>query len=57
MLRETDVQDSRIREIPVVWRFKTREVFQDLFRRGYVIVDFRYFQNEDRKRDFYVLSA
>ena len=57
MLQETDVPDSRIREIPVVWRFKTREVFQDLFRRGYSIFDFRYFRKEGRKRDFYVLSA
>jgi predicted GNAT superfamily acetyltransferase len=57
MLLETDVPDNRIREIPVVWRFKTREVFQDLFRRGYSIFDFRYFQKEGRKRDFYVLSA
>ncbi len=57
MLQETDVSDSRVREIPVVWRFKTREVFQDLFRRGYTILDFRYVEQGDRKRDFYVLSA
>lgn len=57
MLQETDVQDNRVREIPVVWRYKTREVFQDLFRRGYSIIDFRYIQKEARKRDFYVLSA
>jgi predicted GNAT superfamily acetyltransferase len=57
MLRETDVSDNRVRDIPVAWRFKTREVFQDLFRRGYTIFDFRYIQKEGRKRDFYVLSA
>lgn len=57
MLRETDVSDSRVREIPVVWRHKTREVFQALFRRGYAIVDFGYLQKEGRKRDFYVLST
>jgi len=57
MLQQTDVSDNRIREIPVVWRFKTREVFQDLFRRGYTILDFRYLKQGDRKRDFYVLAA
>jgi predicted GNAT superfamily acetyltransferase len=57
MLQETDVSDNRVRDIPVAWRFKTREVFQDLFRRGYSIFDFRYIQKEGRKRDFYVLSA
>ena len=57
MLRETDVPDSRVREIPVVWRYKTQEVFQDLFRRGYSIIDFQYVKLKGRKRDFYVLSA
>lgn len=57
MLLETDVPDKQVREIPVVWRFKTREVFQDLFCRGYSILDFRYIQKDERKRDFYVLSA
>ena len=57
MLQETDVSDTRIRGIPVVWRYKTREVFKDLLRRGYKILDFRYIEQEERKRDFYVLSA
>lgn len=56
MLRETDVSDNSIREIPVTWRYKTRDVFQALFRRGYSILDFRHVQTEGRKRDFYVLS-
>jgi predicted GNAT superfamily acetyltransferase len=56
MLWETDVSDNRIRGIPVAWRYKTREVFQHLFRRGYAILDFRYLQKEGGKRDFYVLS-
>ncbi|MGD8539850.1 MAG: hypothetical protein PVI66_14130 [Candidatus Aminicenantes bacterium] len=56
MLQKTDVSDTRIREIPVVWRYKTREAFQALFRRGYSILDFRYVQADGRKRDFYVLS-
>ncbi len=56
MLQETDVSDRRVREIPVVWRYKTREVFQDLLWRGYKIFDFRYIEEGERKRDFYVLS-
>jgi len=56
MLQETDVPDKRIREIPVVWRSKTREVFQELFRRGYSIIDFRPIQKGGQKKDFYVLS-
>lgn len=56
MLQATDVSDTKIREIPVVWRYKTREVFQDLFGRGYSIIDFRYINVKDRIRDFYVLS-
>jgi predicted GNAT superfamily acetyltransferase len=57
MLQETDVSDSPVREIPVVWRYKTREAFQNLLGGGYKIVDFRYIHQGERKRDFYVLSA
>jgi predicted GNAT superfamily acetyltransferase len=56
MLQETDVSDRRVRDIPVQWRLKTREVFQDLFRRGYTICDFRYVQDRNRQRDFYILT-
>lgn len=56
MLQETDVSDTRIKEIPVVWRYKTREVFQDLLGRGYKVIDFRYIEEGERKRDFYVFS-
>lgn len=56
MLQETDVSDNRVRKIPIQWRLKTREVFQDLFRRGYAIIDFRYIKKDNRERDFYVLS-
>jgi predicted GNAT superfamily acetyltransferase len=41
MLNETDVADPEVRRIPLDWRLRTREAFQDLFRRGYRIVDFR----------------
>ena len=57
MLQETDVSDSSIREIPVAWRYKTREVLRELLQRGYSIIDFRYIEEEKRKRDFYLLSA
>jgi predicted GNAT superfamily acetyltransferase len=57
MLQETDVSDSSIREIPVIWRYKTREVLRELLQRGYSIIDFRYIEEEKRKRDFYLLST
>jgi len=57
MILKTDVADNRVREIPIVWRYKTRQVFQELFQRGYSILDFRYIKQGDRKRDFYVLTA
>jgi predicted GNAT superfamily acetyltransferase len=41
MLRETDVEDGRIKDIPVRWRMASRQVFQALLGRGYRIVDFR----------------
>jgi predicted GNAT superfamily acetyltransferase len=56
MLQETDVSDNQVRKIPIQWRLKTREVFQDLFHRGYAIIDFRYTKKDNRERDFYVLS-
>ncbi len=56
MLRETDVPDESVRNIPLDWRMKTREVFQKLFLRGYKVIDFKIFQGDDRKRDFYVLK-
>ncbi len=41
MLQETDVADADVRRIPIDWRLATREIFQDLFARGYRVVDFR----------------
>lgn len=55
MLRETDVDDREVRNIPLEWRLRTREVFKDLFCRGYEIVDFRT-SGQGEKRDFYVLK-
>lgn len=56
MLGETDVPDESIRKIPIDWRLATRKVFQELFKRKYKIVDFRIYQDKDRKRGFYVLK-
>jgi len=56
MLKETDVPNETIRNIPVDWRLVTREVFQKLFERKYRVIDFRIYQDKDRKRDFYILK-
>jgi predicted GNAT superfamily acetyltransferase len=54
MLRETDVEDEKTRRIPLEWRMKTRQVFQNLFQRKYKIIDFRKSEGKDKK-GFYVL--
>ena len=55
MLWATDVRDSRIRAIPVEWRYKTREVFLEYLKKGYRIVDF--FKQEGKPRNcFYLLK-
>jgi len=56
MLRETDVKDQGIREIPLEWRLKTRQAFQSCLQRGYTIFDFRSIKRNNRKRDFYILK-
>jgi predicted GNAT superfamily acetyltransferase len=56
MIKETDVADKNIRRIPLQWRMKTREVFQELLRRNFKIVDFRIYEDKGRKRNFYVLK-
>jgi len=56
MIKETDVADKNIRRIPFQWRMKTREVFQELLRRNFKIVDFRIYEGKGRKRNFYVLK-
>jgi predicted GNAT superfamily acetyltransferase len=54
MLRETDVGDRTVRDIPLRWRLETRALFQSAFKRGYKVVDF--FQTEDKPpKNFYVL--
>ncbi|NIM90884.1 MAG: hypothetical protein GTO17_08045 [Candidatus Aminicenantes bacterium] len=56
MLRETDVEDQRVREIPLEWRFKIREAFQGYLQKGYKVFDFRPIKIDNRKRDFYILK-
>lgn len=56
MLREADVKNKRVREIPLEWRMKTREIFQALFERNYKIIDFRKIEKNNRKRNFYILK-
>jgi predicted GNAT superfamily acetyltransferase len=56
MLKETDVVDEKIRNIPLDWRIKIREAFQKLLERKYRVIDFRIFKGQERIRDFYVLK-
>jgi Uncharacterized conserved protein len=55
MLRITDSDDSCIRNIPIVWRLRTRELFLDYFKRGYQVVDFLSVEGEKRAV-FYLLQ-
>ncbi len=56
MLKETDVPEEGVRKIPLDWRLATREVFLELLRHKYKVIDFAIYRGEDRKRDFYVLK-
>lgn len=56
MLKETDVPDEDVRKIPFDWRMATREVFQELLKHKYKVIDFGIYRGEERKRDFYVLK-
>jgi predicted GNAT superfamily acetyltransferase len=40
MLAETDVDDPRVKTIPVDWRLATRQVLTSLFARGFRVADF-----------------
>jgi len=57
LLKVTDVQDSRIRKIPLDWRNCTRAVLRDLIGRGYRVEDFRSMKDGGRVRDFYILTG
>jgi len=55
MLQETNIENEEVRGIPLDWRLKTRQAFQGLMKRGYKIVDFRYTERYERKKNYYVL--
>ncbi|MFC2163365.1 hypothetical protein ACFLT2_00035 [Acidobacteriota bacterium] len=55
ILRETNVPDKSVRQIPRDWRMETRKAFQELLGRGYRVFDFNYLKKADRIRDFYVM--
>ena len=56
MLRETDVDDQEIRNIPRQWRCQTREIFQDALAKGYQVVDFVSWPTSNQRRGFYILQ-
>ncbi len=56
MLRETDVENQRIREIPLEWRLKTRKAFQSYLQKGYKVFNFSSIKINNRQRDFYALK-
>jgi predicted GNAT superfamily acetyltransferase len=56
MLMETDVADTKVRQIPIEWRAGIRELFQSLFERNYRVIDFKQAKIDGRSRDFYVLK-
>jgi predicted GNAT superfamily acetyltransferase len=40
LLQETDVEDAEVRRIPLDWRLRTREAFQDLLEQGFRVAAF-----------------
>ena len=56
MLKETDVPDKSVRNIPLDWRLATRDAFQKFFAKKFKVIDFRTYQGKERKRDFYILK-
>ncbi len=55
MLRETDVPSARVREIPLRWRLKTRELFRALFSHGYRLADFFTRKKQGKVECYYLL--
>jgi predicted GNAT superfamily acetyltransferase len=56
ILKETDVVDVSVRDIPLKWRLATRQAFQEYIKHGYRIVDFQPLKSEEKIRDFYILQ-
>ncbi len=53
----TEVEEVKKRDISVAfdWRLKTRKIFQNYFRRGYIAVDLLTLNEGDSRRTFYIL--
>jgi predicted GNAT superfamily acetyltransferase len=43
------------RELALAWRLHTRELFEQAFAQGYLVVDFIYLKGERRPRSYYLL--
>ncbi len=56
MLKETNVADDRVRNLPLEWRMKTRQAFQTLFKKNFRIIDFKKVGKGNQVRDFYILK-
>ncbi|MBU1185825.1 MAG: hypothetical protein KKD56_04545 [Acidobacteria bacterium] len=55
MLRETDVDDSETRRIPLEWRLTTRKAFRECFDAGFRVADFLMTERDGRRRNAYLL--
>ena len=44
------------KELAVTWRFETRKVFTEMFKRGYVIIGFSTGVHKNRRRCYYLLK-
>jgi predicted GNAT superfamily acetyltransferase len=47
---------TRDSELASAWRFHTREIFEDLFEKGFLVTDFVYLKGESFPRSYYILS-
>jgi predicted GNAT superfamily acetyltransferase len=43
-------------ELASAWRYHTREIFEELFEKGYWVTDFVYLKGESFPRSYYILS-
>ena len=56
LLSETDVRERKIRDIPLSWRVRIREVTKQLFQKDYRIIDFQKKSKGGHKRSFYIFK-
>ena len=43
------------RELALAWRLHTRDLFEQAFAQGYMVVDFIYLKGEKQPRSYYLL--